>query len=162
MERISYDEFFMEQALTFSKRATCTRLKVGTIITSKENIQLAEGYNGSLKGQPHCTDDHVGCLINEQGRCIRTIHAEQNSIINAMRKGVSIVDSIAYVTHEPCETCTKLLIQSGVTTIIYLKAYNNKYNANFLKNGAIIFKEYDGKNKERLLKLEAEINKKPY
>lgn len=158
MERLNWEEFFMEQALIFSKRATCSRLKVGVIITTMNNIQLAEGYNGSISGHDHCED--VGCLLNEEGRCIRTVHAEQNAILNAMKKGVSIEGGRAYVTHEPCETCTKLLLQSGIKEIIYLKGYQNKYNQNFIDNSDASFKEFEGKGKERLLVLEKEINKK--
>lgn len=153
--RISWEEFFMEQAIIFSKRATCQRLKVGSIITSKNNMQLAEGFNGSISGQPHCED--VGCLKNDEGRCIRTIHSEQNALLNAMKKGVSVVGGIAYVTHEPCETCTKLLLQSGIEEIVYLVGYENKYNKEFLKHSNVIFREYKGDGKERLLKMVSDI-----
>lgn len=128
--RPSWDEFFMSQAVEYSHRATCLRLKVGCIIT-KDNLQLAEGYNGSISGHVHCTDEGVGCLKNDQGRCIRCIHAEQNAIINAMNKGVSIKGGTAYITDEPCETCSKLLNQAGIKRIVYLRPYPNKYNHYF-------------------------------
>lgn len=156
--RLSWDDFFMEQALVFSKRATCSRLKVGAILVSNDNLQLSEGYNGSISGGSHCLD--IGCLINDEGRCIRTIHAEQNSVLNAMKKGVSIVGCKVYVTHEPCETCTKFLLQSGVSQVIYLKSYKNKYNSEFLKESNVIFREFNGLNKDFLLSLESDINKK--
>lgn len=148
----------MEQAVVYSKRATCNRLKVGCVITTKSHILLAEGYNGSVSGHPHCSD--VGCLINDEHRCIRTVHAEQNSILNAMKKGVSILDGTAYVTAEPCETCTKLLLQSGITTIIYLKPYSNKYNKLLLESSPEVeVREFEGRNKEKLLRELEEINK---
>ena len=156
--RLDWDDFFMEQALVFSKRATCNRLKVGAIFVSQDNLQLSEGYNGSLSGSSHCID--VGCLINDQQRCIRTLHAEQNGVLNAMKKGVNVNGCKVYVTHEPCETCTKFLLQSGVSEIIYLKGYKNKYNSEFLKESNVIFREFNGLNKDFLLSLESDINKK--
>lgn len=155
MNRVSWDEFFMEQAVVFSKRATCNRLKVGTIVT-KDNLQLAEGYNGSISGDAHCED--AGCLLNDQGRCIRTVHSEQNSLLNAMKKGVSVTGGTAYVTHFPCETCSKLLIQAGIKRVVYLVYYANKHSDYFLKD--IQVDEFNGRNKEELLKVVETINKK--
>lgn len=128
--RLSWDAFFLEQAKTYARRGTCSRLQVGCVIV-KDTLQLAEGYNGSIKGHEHCTD--VGCLLNDQGRCIRTIHAEQNALLNASKKGVSVEGATAYVTHEPCETCTKLLNQAGIIRVVYLQPYNNKYNHEFAR-----------------------------
>lgn len=126
--RPDWDSFFLEQAKTFATRGTCNRLQVGCIIT-RDNLQLAEGFNGSISGHAHCTDE--GCLLNDEGRCIRTIHAEQNALLNAMKKGVSVQGGTAYVTHEPCETCTKLLNQAGIKRVVFLKPYNNPYNQHF-------------------------------
>lgn len=128
--RLDWDSFFLEQAKTYATRGTCNRLQVGCIIT-KDNLQLAEGYNGSISGHEHCSDYDTGCLLNDEGRCIRTIHAEQNALLNAMKKGVSVQGGTAYVTHEPCETCTKLLNQAGIKRVVFLKPYNNKYNEHF-------------------------------
>lgn len=147
MTRLTWDEFFMKQAVEFATRATCARLKVGCIIT-RSNLQLAEGYNGSISGFDHCTD--IGCLKNEEGRCIRCVHAEQNAIINAMKKGVSIDEGTAYVTHEPCETCMKLLNQSGIIRIVYLKEYANPHNAYFSRGMKV--EAFKGCNREELLK----------
>lgn len=156
MERISWESFFMEQAVVFSQRATCNRLKVGCVIT-KDNLILSEGYNGSISGQPHCTD--VGCLKNDLGRCIRTVHAEQNAIINAMKKGVSIEGGTAYVTAEPCEACFKLLLQSGVTTIVFLKPYRSDYAMQLMDGmNHITLREYTGSDKQSLLERIDSIN----
>lgn len=145
MTRLTWDEFFMQQAVTFSTRATCNRLRVGCVIT-KGNLQLAEGYNGSISGHPHCSDE--GCLKNDEGRCIRCVHAEQNAILNAMKKGVSIVGGTAYITHEPCETCSKLLNQAGIVRIVYLVKYANKYNKEFYRGMQV--EKYNGVNEESL------------
>jgi dCMP deaminase len=132
--RIDWDGYFINIAETVAGRATCTRLKVGCVITRDKQI-IATGYNGSIHGHPHCTE--VGCLTNSEGRCIRTIHAEQNAIIHAR---TDLTNSIAYITHEPCDTCTKLLIQAGVAEVIYLHAYENRNNQLF--NTGIHWEQY--------------------
>lgn len=125
--RISWDEYFLNIAEQVSKRSTCDRLHVGCVIV-KDNVIISTGYNGSIRGQEHCDD--VGHLYNDEGRCIRTVHAEQNAIIFAKD---SLEGCTAYVTHEPCEICTKLLIQSGIIRIVYKHKYDNKYNKKIIE-----------------------------
>lgn len=97
--------------------------------------------------------------MDKGGHCIRTIHAEQNAILNAAKKGSQIKNCTAYVTAEPCEHCAKLLIQSGVNRIIYLKPYRNEYKDKLISSikGIEVY-EYDGPNKEALLRELALIN----
>lgn len=128
MVRISWDQYFLKIAQEVSERSTCDRLHVGCVIV-KDNMIVSTGYNGSIKGHDHCDD--VGHLYNNEGRCIRTIHAEQNAIIFAKE---SLEGCTAYVTHEPCETCTKLLLQAGIVKIVFKHKYDNKYNKNFIKD----------------------------
>lgn len=126
MKRPSWDKTFIEVAEVLAKRSTCTRAHVGCVIT-KSNRIIATGYNGAVHGHLHCTD--VGCLTNEQGRCIRCIHAEQNALLHAKE---DLTGAIAYVTHEPCEACTKLLNQAGIKEVIFLKSYPNEFNKYFI------------------------------
>lgn len=126
-ERKPWHTYFLDLAELAATRSTCNRLKVGCVLV-RGNKVLSTGYNGSIKGHPHCTD--VGCLENEAGRCIRTIHAEQNAIIQA---ACDLTNAIAYVTHEPCETCTKLLNQAGITKVVYRKPYRNGNNHAFFR-----------------------------
>lgn len=67
--RKSWNEYFMDIAEIVATRATCNRLSVGCVIVKDKKI-VSTGYNGSAHGEPHCHD--VGCLKNDQGRCIRT------------------------------------------------------------------------------------------
>lgn len=117
--RDSWDEYFIGIAGAVSKRSTCNRAQVGCVLV-RDNLQLAEGYNGSISRHPHC--DEVGHLmVNDH--CVRTIHAEMNALSNAMKKGVSVEGSTAYVTHRPCPECTKHLNQAGIKRIIFLNDY---------------------------------------
>src|SRR4051812_4681342 len=84
--RRDWHTYFMHIAREVSKRSTCNRKFVGAVIVRDKNI-LSTGYNGSIRSQPHC--DYVGHLMHN-GHCIRTVHAEANSIIQAARHGVNI------------------------------------------------------------------------
>ena len=101
MTRLSWDDYFMLNAELISSRSTCPRASVGAIIV-KDNQLIASGYNGSTSGDDHCCD--VGCKLDKKGQhCIRTVHA-----------GATI-----YVTHFPCVLCSKLIIQAGISKVVY-------------------------------------------
>ena len=112
-----WNHFFMAQACLASLRSSCKRLQVGCVIV-KDNRVISTGYNGFLKGAPHISRVRQG---HEQF----TIHAEQNAICDLAHRGVSIKNSIIYVTHYPCIHCFKMLIASGAKEIIYLENYKN-------------------------------------
>ena len=103
MERPSWDEYFMNIALEVARRSTCPRAQVGAIIVRDKRI-LTTGYNGAPSGLPHCTE--VGCLMRG-GHCVRTLHAEQNAIIQGALHGVSVKGGTIYVTHQPCLICPR-------------------------------------------------------
>jgi dCMP deaminase len=119
MNRPSWDEYFMHLAIESSKRGTCPRKLVGSVIV-KDNHILATGYNGSIAGLDHCVD--VGCQI-EDNHCVRTIHAEVNAIAQAARLGHSISNSVIYTNTYPCWNCFKTIVNAGITEIIYSELY---------------------------------------
>lgn len=121
MTRPTWDEYFAEIAYQAAKRSTCLRKKVGAIIVKNKNI-LSTGYNGSISGLDHCEDK--GCLM-ENGHCIRTVHAEANSIINAARHGIKIEGGTIYTTASPCWHCFKLIANSGINKIIFAELYSD-------------------------------------
>jgi dCMP deaminase len=126
--RKSWDHYFLEIAEVVASRSTCPRLHVGCVIVKNRHI-VSTGYNGSIHGHEHCED--IGCLIDPNGRCIRTLHAEENAVLHAERE--SLQDATAYITHEPCEKCAKTLAQAGVKRIIFANGYPNQWNKHFLK-----------------------------
>lgn len=120
-QRIPWDQYFMSQSLVLSLRSTCTRLTVGATIVRDRRI-ISGGYNGSVSGDVHCIDE--GCYL-EDGHCIRTIHAEMNALLQCAKFGVQTEGADIYVTHFPCLSCTKMLIQAGIKKIHYLHDYRN-------------------------------------
>jgi len=116
-DRCSWDEYFSCIALLISARSPSKRLKVGSIIV-KNNRIISAGYNGFPSGTPHIS-------IIRDGHEQNTIHAEQNAIADAARRGVSIENSTIYATHKPCINCTKFIISAGIINIKYLEDYRN-------------------------------------
>ena len=116
-ERISWNDYFMKAATLASVRSPCDRLKVGCVLV-KNNRLISMGDNGFLAGTDHRSIVRWG---HEQA----TIHAEINAITDAAKRGVSIDDSVAYITHYPCINCFKALASSGVKKIYYQVDYKN-------------------------------------
>jgi len=120
--RASWDEYFMSIAQVVSTRSTCPRKYVGSVIV-RNRIILSTGYNGSIRGMPHCSD--VGHMM-EDGHCVATIHAEANAIIQAARSGVNIDGASCYVTASPCWNCFKQLANAGIVRIVYGEFYRDE------------------------------------
>ena len=130
-ERPTWDEYFMEVARTIAKRATCDRGRSGCVI-ARDNQILVTGYVGSPQGLPHC--DEKGHLlkkmIHDDGtvsqHCVRTVHAEQNAICQAAKRGISIDGGTVYCKMTPCRTCAMLLINCGIRRIVCEKHYHDE------------------------------------
>lgn len=112
----------MNLAVQAATRSTCPRKHVGAVIV-RDKAVLATGYNGSLRGLPHCTE--VGCLI-ENDHCVRTVHAEANAILQAARHGVCIDGADIYVTASPCWECFKLIANAGLRRVLYGEFYRDE------------------------------------
>jgi dCMP deaminase len=131
--RPTWDEYFMDIAFAVAERSTCDRAHVGAVLVRDRRI-LATGYNGAPAGLPHCDD--VGHLMVD-GHCVRTLHAEQNAIIQAALHGVGISGATAYVTHHPCLTCAKMLINAGITRVVYAGNYPDEYSRQFFEQAHV-------------------------
>jgi dCMP deaminase len=130
MARESWDEYFMGIAKAVATRSTCLKRKVGAIIVSEKRI-ISTGYNGSAPHLPHCVD--VGCLLNEDGKCIRTIHAEANAIANA-ETPFDKASSTIYCTDCPCLSCLKLIMAKGINRIVYENSFEDKERDIFIED----------------------------
>ena len=121
--RPSWDEYFLEVMHALARRATCDRGRSAAVIVKDKQI-IASGYVGAPPGFPHC--DEVGHLIKttveEDGstheHCLRTIHAEQNAICQAAKRGVSIDGATMYCKMDPCRTCAMMLIATGIKRVV--------------------------------------------
>jgi dCMP deaminase len=128
--RPSFEEIYMELAHSISKRSTCKRLKVGTVITSTDFRKvLAVGYNGNATGLDNSCDSDV------PGSCM-DIHSEANAMINC--DVPRYVEKLVFVTHSPCIMCAKMLINLGnVKKVYYTYEYRKTDSIELLQKTGI-------------------------
>ncbi len=119
--RPSWDDYFMATAVILSTRSPCERLHVGCVLVSggaRKHRIIAAGYNGFLPGTPHLSRVRDG---HEQA----TVHAEQNAVSDAARRGSPLDGAVAYVTHFPCINCAKIFAAAGIAEVRYRHDYKN-------------------------------------
>jgi len=141
MPRPTWDEYFMTIAAEVAGRSTCLRRSTGAVLVRDKRI-LATGYNGVPAGLTHC--EAAGCIREARGiasgenhELCRGIHAEQNAVIQAARHGISIDGATAYCTHQPCVLCAKILINAGISEIVYRDAYPDSLATDMLAEARI-------------------------
>lgn len=146
LTRKSKDVYFSEIADLVSSRSTCLRNQVGAVLVKESQI-LTTGYNGAPKGLPHC--DEEGCMREKLGvkpgerhELCRGLHAEQNSIIQAAYHGVSVRGAKMYCTTFPCSICTKMMINAGITEVVYIDQYDDELSAQLLKESGIKVRQF--------------------
>lgn len=146
-QRPSWDDYFMEVAHAISKRATCDRGRSGCVIARDNNI-LATGYVGSPAGLVHCDDagHQMKKVLHEDGQvtqhCVRTVHAEQNAICQAAKRGVSIDGATLYCRMTPCRTCAMLIINCGIKRVVCEKRYHAGGESELMFKEAGVLLEY--------------------
>jgi len=148
MPRPSWDEYFMAIAEQVGGRSTCLRRSIGAVLVKDKRI-LATGYNGVPSGLAHCED--VGCIRDQRGipsgtqhELCRGIHAEQNAVIQAAKHGIAIAGSTVYTTHHPCVLCAKILINAGITDIVYREAYPDDLSVELLDEAGVTMRRLGG------------------
>ena len=127
--RPDWDRYFLDLCEAVSKRATCDRGRAGCVIVKDKRI-MTTGYVGAPAGLPHC--DEVGHDLrrvitpedNISQHCVRTLHAEQNAIIQAARFGIPLEGATLYCKMTPCRTCAMILINAGIKRVVCEKRYH--------------------------------------
>ena len=123
----------MDIARVVASRSTCERKFVGAVIVRDKTI-LSTGYNGSIRGMPHCTD--AGHMM-ENDHCVATIHAEANAIIQAAKNGVRIEGAELYTTASPCWNCFKLIANAGIRKVYFGEFYRDRRSAEVARGAGI-------------------------
>jgi dCMP deaminase len=133
--RPSFEEIYSNLALDIARRSTCSRLKVGTVITSTDFRRvLAVGYNGNAAGLPNY------CDRDEPGNC-GCLHSEENAIINCTAPRSE--EKIVFVTHLPCVACAKRLINlGGVRKVYYINDYRIRDSVGILESVGITVERF--------------------
>ena len=128
-QRPTWDEYFLGLVDEVAARATCDRGKSGCVVVRDKRI-ICTGYVGSPSGMPHC--DEAGHdfkqVIDEDGttrqHCVRTVHAEQNAIIQAARYGLPLEGTTIYCSMEPCRVCAMLIASTGIARVVAGRRYH--------------------------------------
>lgn len=128
-QRPGWDAYFMELVATVSRRATCDRGRSGCVIVRDKRI-VCTGYVGSPPGMPHCDEagHEFARAIDDNGsertHCVRTIHAEQNALVQAARLGLPLEGATLYCTMEPCRACAMMIVGSGIVRVVAGSRYH--------------------------------------
>lgn len=145
-----WDKYFFKNTLLAAEMSTCLRRSVGAILVKDKRI-IATGFNGQVSGTEHCKT----CYRLENNipsgqmseKCF-AVHAEQNVLTQCALQGISSKDTKLYCTHKPCFTCLKMLLNAGITSILFLEDYPDTLSERlFAKTGNI----YEIKNQENIL-----------
>ena len=146
MNRPDNDEYFMEMAFLVSKRSTCLRRRVGAVIVRDKHV-ISTGYNGSPRGTKHC--EELGCIRQQMNipsgtrhELCRGVHAEQNAITQAAYFGTSVANATIYTTTFPCSMCAKILINAGITEVVYADGYVDDLSKKLVAETNIKVREY--------------------
>jgi len=135
------DEAYLDICKTWSKLSYAKRKKVGCIIV-KDGAIISDGYNGTPKGFDNvCEIEYDGNLKTKD----EVLHAESNAITKLAKSTQSSVGATMYITISPCLGCAKLIIQSGISRVVYKDFYRSDEGIKLLKQAKIKVKQYEYK-----------------
>lgn len=128
--RPSWDEYFLNLLEPIGSRGSCDRGRSGSVIVGPGHTIIATGYVGAPPGQPHC--DEVGHMMNtvirEDGtqsqHCVRTLHAEENAILQCAKDGIKVQGATLYCKMVPCYNCAMRIVRVGIKRVVAMKRYH--------------------------------------
>ncbi|QHN65393.1 deoxycytidylate deaminase [Bergeyella cardium] len=130
MKHNKFDLAYLKMALEWAKLSYCERRQVGALIVKDRTI-ISDGFNGTPSGFENCCEDSEG---NTQWY---VLHAEANAILKLASSTQSAKEATLYITLSPCKECSKLILQSGITRVVYIEDYKDMEGINLLKRGGI-------------------------
>lgn len=150
-----WDKRFMELTETVAGWSSCYQENrhVGAVIVLDKRV-LTTGYNGAPAGIMSCAD---------RGECLRrklniasgtrqelcyAVHAEQNAIIQAARLGIKIEGATLYCTHQPCVICAKMIINAGISRVVYKDGYPDDFSMQLFAEANVRVEKYEDLEKE--------------
>ncbi|MEN9302508.1 MAG: hypothetical protein RL264_937 [Bacteroidota bacterium] len=131
-----YDKAYLRLADNWAKLSYCKRKQVGAIIV-KDSIIISDGYNGTPAGFDNCCEDDEG------NTHWYVLHAEANAILKVARSTNNCKEATLYLTHSPCKDCSKLVLQSGITRLVYQHAYKDTSGLDFLRESGLEIKQIE-------------------
>lgn len=138
MERVPRDDYYLRIAVDVAGRSTCLRRQIGAVVVNGDVI-VSTGYNGNPRQMPHCAE--IGCIRDElkipsgeRMEICTGVHAEMNALIFA---GKEARGGVLYSTLVPCNTCAKMIVNAGVTRVVYAEGYPDKMGLVLLEEAGI-------------------------
>jgi dCMP deaminase len=124
MSKLSFNQIFMNLAGDLAKRSHCVKAQVGAVLTKDTRI-ISVGYNGPPAGTHNCDEEwpETGCPRDARGSCSLALHAEENTILYAVKNGARLEGATMYTTLSPCLPCARLIFSAGITTVYYQHSY---------------------------------------
>ena len=130
LKQAKYDKAYLRMATEWAKLSHCKRRQVGAIIV-KNNIIIADGFNGTPSGFENCCEDNDGKTH------WYVLHAEANAILKLAKSNNRGQNSTLYITLSPCKDCSKLILQAGIKRVVYIKGYKDSAGIDFLSKAGI-------------------------
>lgn len=125
-----FDKSYLDMAEVWSKNSYCKRRQVGALLV-KERMIISDGYNGTPAGFDNVCEDEEGKTYPY------VLHAEANAITKVAKSGNSSIGATMYVTTSPCLECAKLIIQAGITRLVYRNKYHRTDGVDLLSKAGI-------------------------
>ena len=144
--RPSWDEYFMEIAKVVAKRSNCSRRQVAAVIVQSNHL-ISTGYNGTPRGVKNCFAGGCPRCAGEVksgenlDECL-CVHAEQNAIVQAAKLGITLEGATLYCTHQPCSMCSRMIINSGITRVVYEKGYPDEFSLKLFSEAGIVIEKF--------------------
>lgn len=135
-KQLRYDRAYLKMAESWSQLSHCIRKKVGAIIVKDEMI-ISDGYNGTPSGFDNCCEDGNGETL------WYVLHAEANAILKVAKSTNNCKGATLYLTLSPCKDCSKLILQAGITKVVFQHAYKDEEGIGFLKNAGVSVLQID-------------------
>lgn len=149
MTQEEWDKRFLKLTKEVATWSSCFKEQrhVGAVIVKDRRV-VATGYNGAPAGIETCKDRgycHKATCGIDRGTCnCYAVHAEQNAILQAAKLGINIEGTTLYCTHEPCDVCAKLIINSGIKRVVYITEYGNEWSRYLLSLSNVSVEKYNG------------------
>jgi dCMP deaminase len=129
-KQLKYDRAYLRMAQTWAELSHCSRKKVGAIIV-KDNAIISDGFNGTPAGFDNC------CETDGGDTHWYVLHAEANAILKVAKSTNNCAGATLYLTLSPCKDCSKLILQAGITRLVYMNHYRDTVGVDFLVSAGI-------------------------
>ncbi len=147
-ERPGWDEYFLNIADVVASRSNCLRRHVAALIVKDRRI-ISTGYNGTPRGIKNCCEGGCPrCASNvpsgeNLGECVCS-HGEENAIVQAAYHGISVREGTLYTTFSPCLLCAKMIINAGISEVVYRARYSiDGTSMRLLKEAGVVIRALD-------------------